>query len=119
MGKMVSREEGHIARVNGGKRRGIGGGGVGVNGGLERRNRGMREGCNAETCQKRAPGPPCGMWPVCLPRKYRAGEREERGKKGKRGEDQFCPIIEWIEEGREREKTKTRVIGREEGEVEK
>lgn len=47
-------------------------------GGLERRNRGMREGCNAETCQKRAPGPPCGMWPVCLPRKNRAGEREER-----------------------------------------
>lgn len=101
----------------------MGGGGIG---GLERRNRGMREGCNAETCQKRAPGPPCGMWPVCLPRKNRAGEREERGKregrKGRGGEDQFCPIIEEREEGgREGEegKTKSGVTGREEGEVEK
>lgn len=51
----------------------------------------MREGCNAETCQKRAPGPPCGMWPVCLPRKNRAGEREERGKKGKRGRRPVLP----------------------------
>lgn len=51
----------------------------------------MREGCNAETCQKRAPGPPFGMWPVCLPRKNRAGEREERGKKGKRGQRHVLP----------------------------
>lgn len=67
---------------------------------LERRNRGIREGCNAETCQKRAPGPPCGMWPVCLPRKNRAGKREDR--KWRWG--QFCPIIE-VGGGGEEEKT--------------
>lgn len=51
---------------------------------VERSCSAVREGCNAETCQKRAPGPPFGMWPVCLPRKYRAGEREEKGKRGQR-----------------------------------
>lgn len=73
------------------KRQHIGERGVGGIGGPESRNRGMKEGCNAETCQKRAPGPPCGMWPVCLPRKNRAGEREERGKKGKRGRRPALP----------------------------
>lgn len=48
---------------------------------VERSSSAVREGCNAETCQKRAPGPPFGMWPVCLPRKYRAVEREEKGKR--------------------------------------
>lgn len=58
----------------------------GVRGALEveRSSSALREGCNAETCQKRAPGPPFGMWPVCLPRKYRAVEREEKGKRGQR-----------------------------------
>lgn len=51
---------------------------------VERSSSAVREGCNAETCQKRAPGPPFGMWPVCLPRKYRAVEREKKGKRGQR-----------------------------------
>lgn len=74
----------------------------------------MREGCNAETCQKRAPGPPFGMWPVCLPRKNRVGEREERGKKGKRGQRRILPHHR--EGGRE---TKSIVVGAKKGEVEK
>lgn len=63
---------------------------------VERRCRAVREGWNAETCQKRAPGPPFGMWPVCLPRKYRAVEREEKGKKrkGRGGKGRFCLITE-------------------------
>lgn len=93
-------------------------GGVGWGGicGLERRNRGMREGCNAETCQKRAPGPPCGMWPVCLPRKNRAGKREESEKGVKTS---FAPSS-WREmKGGQGGKTMSRVTEREESEVEK
>lgn len=82
---------------------------------VERRSRGMREGCNAETCQKRAPGPPFGMWPVCLPRKNRTGEREEREKKGKRG--QIHVLLHHRREGGR--KTKSIVVGQKEGEVEK
>lgn len=63
--------------------------------GLGRRNRGMREGCKAETCQKRAPGPPCGMWPVCLPRKNRrAGKRgktERREESEEGAKTRFAP----------------------------
>lgn len=82
---------------------------------VERRSRGMREGCNAETCQKRAPGPPFGMWPVCLPRMNRTGEREERGKKGKRGQRHV--LLHHRQEGGR--KTKSIVVGQKEGEVEK
>lgn len=77
----------------------------------------MREGCNAETCQKRAPGPPFGMWPVCLPRKNRAGEREERGKKGKRGQRHVLPHHRG-EGGREEDKEHScRAEGRRGGKV--
>lgn len=117
MGLPVSRNEGKRTGEEAalGRRRG---GGVGWGGicGLERRNRGMREGCNAETCQKRAPGPPCGMWPVCLPRKNRAGKREESEKGVKTS---FAPSS-WREmKGGQGGKTMSRVTEREESEVEK
>lgn len=82
MREKQGREALKLYIVEGFLRAGVGGGGAALE--VERSSSAVREGCNAETCQKRAPGPPFGMWPVCLPRKYRAVEREEKGKRGQR-----------------------------------